>query len=146
MIPPTSSAPRTERNSGRFRGRLDSPLGVGYPGVWVWVWFFVPVDFVHRASRSYYLFFNYLSYYLYVLPVWYKNRGGVLPVWYKTTLFRVTRLVLENSPASLAPVDKPRGGGRPGHRKKAPGTTFSGAETLEDARDSRGRQGRALRF
>ena len=33
-------------------------------------------DFVHRASRSYYLFFNYLSYYLYVLPVWYKNRGG----------------------------------------------------------------------
>ena len=77
--------------------------------------------------------------YLYVLPVWYKNRGGGLPVWYKTTLFRVTRLVLENSPASLAPVDKPYGGGRPGHRKKAPGTTFSGAETLEDARDSRGR-------
>ena len=40
------------------------------------------------------------------------------------------QMVVENSPASLAPVDKPRGG----------------AETLEDARDSRGRQGRALRF
>ena len=49
------------------------------------------------SSRSYYLFFNYLSYYLYVLPVWYMNRRGVLPVWYKTTPFRVTRLVLKNS-------------------------------------------------
>ena len=29
-----------------------------------------------QIRRSYYLFFNYLSYYLYVLPVWYKNRGG----------------------------------------------------------------------
>ena len=41
---------------------------------------------IHSRRRSYYLFFNYLSYYLYVLPVWYENRGGVLPVWYKTTL------------------------------------------------------------
>ena len=80
-----------------------TPSGVAEPFLWQAVApgipflrsGFVPVDFVHRASRFYYLFFNYLSYYLYVLPV-----------WYKTTLFRVTRLVLENSPESLLPVDK----------------------------------------
>ena len=68
--------------------------------------------FIHSRRRSYYLFFNYLSYYLYVLPVWYTNRGGMLPVWYKITPFRVTRLVLENSPESPLPVDKTPGGNR----------------------------------
>ena len=34
------------------------------------------VDFVHRASRSYYLSFNYLSYYLYVWGECSKDRGG----------------------------------------------------------------------
>ena len=66
-----------------------------------------------QSRRSYYLFFNYLFFnYLDVLPVWYTNRGGVLPVWYKTTPFRVTRLVLDNSLESPAPVDKPYGGNR----------------------------------
>ena len=51
------------------------------------------------------------------------------------------RMVVENPPASLAPVDKPRGGGRPGHRKK-PQERLSAVRRLEDARDSRGRQGR----
>ena len=42
-----------------------------------------------------------------------------------------SRMLVENSPASLAPVDKPRGGGRPGHRKKPQRATFSGADTGE---------------
>ena len=35
--------------------------------------------FIHRCSSSYYLFFNYLSYYLYGLSVTAKNRGRVYP-------------------------------------------------------------------
>ena len=69
-----------------------------------------------QIRRSYYLFFNYLSYYLYVLPVWYKNRGGGcypfgtklpflgLPVWYwKTPLnhrylwINLTVVVVQNA-------------------------------------------------
>ena len=37
--------------------------------------------FVHSRRRSYYLFFNYLSYYLYVLPVYAGTKGAVLPVY-----------------------------------------------------------------
>ena len=42
----------------------------------------------------------------------------------------VSRMLVENSPASLAPVDKPRGGGRPGHRKKQPSTAAGTAHQL----------------
>ena len=45
----------------------------------VFFWVSVSGGFIHSSSRSYYLFFNYLSYYLYVLPVWYENRGGCYP-------------------------------------------------------------------
>ena len=36
---------------------------------------FDPVDFVHRTSRYYYLFFNYLSYYLYGCPLYANARA-----------------------------------------------------------------------
>ena len=49
----------------------------------MWSAFLIPgsgsFGFVHRSSRSYYLFFNYLSYYLYGLSVTAKNRGRVYP-------------------------------------------------------------------
>ena len=45
-------------------------------------WVFSLQRVIHSRSCSYYLFFNYL----YVLPVWSTNRGGVLPVWYWITL------------------------------------------------------------
>ena len=40
------------------KGKASCRLGL------VWVGFGVLVNFIHRASRYYYLLFNYLSYYL----------------------------------------------------------------------------------
>ena len=39
------------------------------------------VDFIHRSSRFYYLFFNYLSYYLYGYPVYAENPRRGYPVY-----------------------------------------------------------------
>ena len=47
----------------------------------------------HRASRSYYLFFYYLSYYLYMFAEWSKNGG-----------FNVCGMVVENLLDSHKPV------------------------------------------
>ena len=54
--------------------------------------------FIHRSSRSYYVFFNYLSYYLYGVSVTAENREG-----------ECTRISVENWPNSPEVVDKSRG-------------------------------------
>ena len=48
----------------------------------LWVWF------IHRSSRSYYLFFNYLSYYLYGSAVSAKDQGESSAVSAKTGIKR----------------------------------------------------------
>ena len=60
---------------GTFRPyqRLDPRLYGGYLRCFDF-WFF-PVWFIHSRRRSYYLFFNYLSYYLYGYAVTAKNRA-----------------------------------------------------------------------
>ena len=62
--------------------------------------------FVHSSRRSYYLFFNYLSYYLYGVPATAKNRGG-----------ECIRNSVENSLDSPAFVEK--------HRHRKPRERFS---------------------
>ena len=61
-----------------------------------------------QDRRSYYLFFNYLSYYLYMFPVCSKNRGGMFPVCSKIGFANVPRMLVENSPKSPAPVETSR--------------------------------------
>ena len=39
------------------------------------MWFGFPGWFIHSSRRSYYLFFNYLSYYLYMLSVYAGTKG-----------------------------------------------------------------------
>ena len=60
-------------------------------------WVFSLQRVIHSRSCSYYLFFNY-SLYLYVTRLVHESGGCV------------TRLVLDNSLESPAPVDKPHGG------------------------------------
>ena len=52
-----------------------------------------------------YLFFNYLSYYLYMYPEWSKSRGGMYPEWSKIGFANVPRMVVENSTESHKPVE-----------------------------------------
>ena len=61
----------------------------------------------------------------------------MLPVWYKTQVLYVTRLVLENSPVSRAPVDKILAA----RRKETQGAAFSRSDTPSLA-VVRSRQGR----
>ena len=45
----------------------------------LWLVLFL-VRFIHSSRRYYYLFFNYLSYYLYVFPLSAENRKGMFPL------------------------------------------------------------------
>ena len=69
------------------------------------MWFGFPGWFIHSSRRSYYLFFNYLSYYLYMLSVYAGTKGAVLPVYAEMGLKRVTRICVENSLESHKPVE-----------------------------------------
>ena len=86
-----------------------------------------------QGRRSYYLFFNYLFFnYLYrSIRIGAESSGESIRIGAESSGESI-RIGVENSPASLAPVDKPRGGGRPGHRKKP-------QERLSAVRRPRGR-------
>ena len=59
-----------------------------------WVLFFG--WFIHSSS-PYYLFFNYLSYYLYGVPVCSKVEWRGVPVCSKNRVGQCTRMFVENS-------------------------------------------------
>ena len=61
--------------------------------------------FIHRSSRSYYLFFNYLSYYLYMCPLSAKARGGMCPLSAKAGRGNMPTFSVENSQESHKSVD-----------------------------------------
>ena len=56
--------------------------------------------FVHRASRYYYLFFYYLSYYLYMCSLSPEDRGSTCSLSPETDRFNVFTFTVENCPES----------------------------------------------
>ena len=71
-----------------------------------------------QVRRSYYLFFNYLSYYMYMCPVSAEDVGVECPVTAEISFKKVSRNSVENSPESPVPVDKSRGDNRLGRSVK----------------------------
>ena len=71
-------------------------------------WFFVVLVswlVFHSSSRSYYLFFYYLSYYLYMCSLSPEDQGSMCSLSPETDRFNVFAFTVENCPGSQRSVE-----------------------------------------
>ena len=87
------------------------PTGGHYP---ILGWFFVVLVsrlVSHSSCRSYYLFFYYLSYYLYMCSLSPEDRGSMCSLSPETDRFNVFAFTVENCPGSQRSVENPGSNG-----------------------------------